>query len=239
MKILPVLDLMEGNVVRGVGGRREEYRPIESVLTPSCEPLAVARAFRERLGLSQFYVADLDAIRFGRPQSSVVRRLASEFPGLWVDAGFRGAGDADWLLEIPGTVAVAGLETLAGPQVLEELVQSFGADRVVFSLDLKAGTPLGDLEAWPSSSSLAIAGEAIAAGAGTLIALDLAQVGEAAGVSTLPLCRAIKTKFPEVQVFTGGGIRSATDLALFQEHEIDGALIASAFHKGTLGRDDL
>ena len=144
MKILPVLDLMNGNVVRGVGGRREEYRPIESVLTTRCEPLAVAKAFQERLGLSQFYAADLDAIRFGRPQIAIIRQLAAEFPGLWVDGGLHTASEAEWLLKIPGTSAVLGLETLAGPSVIAELIEVYGPERLVFSLDLQNGSPMGN-----------------------------------------------------------------------------------------------
>ena len=41
MRILPVLDLKGGQVVRGLAGRRQEYQPIRSRLTPSCQPLAV------------------------------------------------------------------------------------------------------------------------------------------------------------------------------------------------------
>ena len=239
MKILPVLDLMDGNVVRGVGGRREEYRPIQSVLTDRAERLAVARAFRDRLGLSEFYVADLDAIRFGRPQVSILRQLAAEFPGLLVDIGVHQAEDADWLLEIPGTVAVLGLETLAGPSVIEKVIAVYGPDRLVFSLDLQAGTPMGNREAWDYRSPVEIAGDAAGMGVETLIVLDLAQVGEAGGVSTLPLCRAIQHDFPHLRLVTGGGIRNADDLTVIKQNHLDGVLIASAFHTGAIGPDDL
>ena len=41
MRIIPVLDVLGGCVVRGVGGRRDEYRPIVSKLCNSREPPAV------------------------------------------------------------------------------------------------------------------------------------------------------------------------------------------------------
>jgi hypothetical protein len=44
MRILPVLDLMNGVVVRGVGGRRSEYRPVASRLAVSADPADVAAA---------------------------------------------------------------------------------------------------------------------------------------------------------------------------------------------------
>ena len=52
MLAIPVLDVLNGVIVRGVGGRRNEYRPVESVLTQSARPLDVAQAFRDRLSLT-------------------------------------------------------------------------------------------------------------------------------------------------------------------------------------------
>ena len=39
MQVLPVIDLLQGVVVRGVAGRRETYRPIESQICASPAPL--------------------------------------------------------------------------------------------------------------------------------------------------------------------------------------------------------
>ena len=62
MRVIPVLDLKDGEVVRGVAGRRQEYRPIRSRLSDSSRPVDVAGAFRERLNLRDLYLADLNAI---------------------------------------------------------------------------------------------------------------------------------------------------------------------------------
>ena len=67
MRILPVIDLKGGLVVRGVAGRRQEYRPVVSRLTPSSRPIDVAGAFRDHLGLDHLYLADLDAIAGAAP----------------------------------------------------------------------------------------------------------------------------------------------------------------------------
>ena len=62
MQIIPVIDLKNGLVVRGVAGRRELYRPVESVLNCEATPRSVANAFASNLGFRNTYVADLDAI---------------------------------------------------------------------------------------------------------------------------------------------------------------------------------
>ena len=94
MKILPVLDVMHGQVVRGVGGRRHEYRPLVCPLATTPEPLAVARGFREHFGLDEIYVADLDAIAGQPPAISLFRALQEGGFRLWVDAGIRTVEEA-------------------------------------------------------------------------------------------------------------------------------------------------
>lgn len=239
MQIFPVLDLMEGQVVRGVAGQRELYRPIESVLASGSDPLQFAHAFGNHLGLSKFYLADLDAIRFGRPQFDKLQQIADVFPGCWLDCGIRIASDVSRFPQTSEWVFVLGLETIVGPQMLSEVCGEWGADRVTFSLDLKAGEPLGNLQNWRSSLPLEIARQAIESGVRNLIVLDLAQVGMRDGVSTLPLCRDIKREFPEVRVVTGGGIRNARDLLRLEACPVDGALVASAFHTGAIRREDI
>src|SRR5207237_10172828 len=91
MKILPVIDLKAGQVVRAIAGRRDEYRPIVSRLTPSSCPFDVALAFRDRFGLHELYVADLDAIAGSTPDFATLDSLRTHGFDCWVDAGVRTA----------------------------------------------------------------------------------------------------------------------------------------------------
>jgi phosphoribosylformimino-5-aminoimidazole carboxamide ribotide isomerase len=238
MHVLPVLDLLNGVVVRGVAGRRDEYRPVESVLASSADAIAVARAFRERLGLGELYLADLDAILSGRPNLDLYGQLAREGFRLIIDAGLRDAAMAAGVFDAGGETVVAGLETLAGPHELERLCNRFGADRVIFSLDMQDGTPLGDPVAWGSEPA-AVATAAAACGVARMIVLDLGRVGVSRGVSTLELCGWIRARFPGIGIITGGGVRGAEDLVVLKDAGIDGVLVASALHNGAIGRDDL
>src|SRR5262245_14607506 len=97
VRVIPVIDLRDGVVVRGIGGRREEYRPIVSRLSDSARPLDVALAFREQLGFTELYLADLDAIAGGDPAWNVYDELHQIGLRLWVDAGVR---DRHRLLEL-------------------------------------------------------------------------------------------------------------------------------------------
>lgn len=239
MQIIPVLDLLEGVVVRGVGGRRETYRPIVSRLVDRSDALSVARAFRDQLGLSRLYVADLDAILHDRPNYNVYRSLADAGFEIQLDAGLRNVEAAKSILAAGAGQVVAGLETWPAPEDLSALCASGGAERVIFSLDMKNGLPLGDLVRWQSTDPLAIARRAVEAGIGQMIVLDLAQVGMGAGVSTSELCRQVLAEFPQLRLITGGGIRDAADLDRLAKLGIAGVLVASALHDGRITRTDV
>jgi phosphoribosylformimino-5-aminoimidazole carboxamide ribotide isomerase len=235
MRVLPVIDLKGGVAVRGVGGRRAEYRPVAGPLCAVAEPLAVARTFADRLGLRELYLADLDAIAGAPPAQALYERLAAEGFLLWVDAGLREGGP-------PGGLAaarrvVAGSETLAGPEALRRLADRLG-ERLVFSLDLRAGRPLA-AAAWGGADARGLAARALACGAGRLIVLDLERVGTAAGAGTEGLIRDLAAAHPGAELYAGGGVAGPADLARLAACGARGALVASALHDGRLTRADL
>ena len=87
MKVIPVIDILNGIVVHGVRGKRSEYQPLQSILCYSVEPLEVAKTFKT-LGFSELYIADLDAIIDGSVNFQVFKRIAEETGlKLMVDAG--------------------------------------------------------------------------------------------------------------------------------------------------------
>ena len=230
MRLIPVLDILNSVVVRGVAGQRELYRPIESCLTESVEPLEVARAIRQRFGFDEVYVADLDAIMHGRVGHSVYRQLRDDGFRLLVDAGVGDAGQAGRVLEAGVERVIVGLETCPSPESLRAVVEAVSAERVIFSLDLKGGVPLGSSE-WGSDPDR-IASLAIEGGVRRLIVLDLAGVGVEAGVPTISLCQRLRaTHGPEIEIITGGGVRHADDLRQLEQAGVDGVLLASVLHR--------
>jgi phosphoribosylformimino-5-aminoimidazole carboxamide ribotide isomerase len=238
MRLIPVIDLKAGMVVHGVGGRRHQYRPIASQLCSSPDPLDVARSFRDQCGLTEYYLADLDAIGGAEPALATYGAIRYLGCSLWVDAGLRAARQATMLASAGIEKIVAGLETLNDPRELTVLCTELGGDRVVFSLDLKDGIPLGDHAAW-GRDPRAIAWRVIADGVRHLIVLDLARVGSGSGLGTEDLCADLARQYPEVNIIAGGGVGSRSDLERLDRIGVRAALVASALHDGRLraGRD--
>jgi len=246
LRIIPVIDLKDGVVVRGVAGKRSEYRPLVSPLCQSPEPLAVAQALVNKFCRPELYVADLDAIAGGEPAWSIYEQLARCGPRLLVDAGiadvarakalaeFRvdatgGAGDAS----LSGVIA--GLESVDSPRLLAELIAAVGRDRLIFSLDLQQGRSLTTAPAWRDKPPATIAAIAVDAGVRRMIVLDLADVGVGQGVSTLDLCRQLRLMHPHCELISGGGVRGPADLVAMSAAGCDAALVASALHDGRIG----
>ncbi len=224
MRVIPVLDLKNGIVVRGVGGRRAEYRPVVSRLTISSQPQDVALAFRDVFAAHQLYLADLDAIAGAEPAWSIFASLHDLGFALWVDAGVRETAAALRLAAAGVEGLIVGLETVSSPEELERICSELG-ECVIFSLDLKANVPLGDSSRW-GSNALLCAERALAAGVRRMIVLDLARVGEGGGPGTEELCRAISEKHSTVELIAGGGVRGVDDLRRLEECGVRAALVA-------------
>ncbi len=234
-RLIPVIDLKAGHAVLGIGGRREEYRPVVSRLTPSSRPGDVARALVQNYYPREIYVADLDAIAGAAPDWSVYAEIKLTGVELWVDAGIRDMQRAREMVRAGIAGVVCGLESLPGPELLRDALAAFGPEQVIFSLDLKNGRPLGDLRAWPLlDGAMDVTSHVIEQGVRRLIVLDLARVGRGQGAGTLDLCRAIAGRHPQVEIIAGGGVRGPDDLLEMKAAGIAGALVASALHDGRI-----
>ncbi len=233
MRVIPVLDVRQGRAVRALAGDRAHYGPLASVLHPSADPIALARAAVAVLGASELYVADLGALADGSPPAvGLFRAIAGLGLAAWVDAGARDARDVAPLLGAGVAVVVAGLETLRGPDSLAAIVAEAGADRVAFSLDLRDGRPMvATRPAWGTDDPEALARLAIDAGARRLIRLDLARVGTGRGVAP-PVGAALD---PGVEWIIGGGIAGPGDLPPLERLGYSATLVGSAIHDGKFG----
>ena len=227
MDVIPVLDLKGGTVVRARMGRRDQYRPIETPLAPTSDPVDVARGLLSIHPFSIVYVADLDAIERRGDNRAALARLNAAFPDttLWVDNGVADLPAAeDWLAGGLGHL-VLGSEA----QTNEKLVRHLAVDdRVVLSLDFRdrmfEGPPalMEAADAWP----------------GRVIVMTLTRVGSGAGPD-LERLRTIQDAVPNSRVYAAGGVRDVADLRALKASGIAGALVASCLHDGRVRGTDL
>jgi phosphoribosylformimino-5-aminoimidazole carboxamide ribotide isomerase len=200
--------------------------------------MEVATALRDRFHLLDFYLADLDAIAGAPPAWALYEALQTQGLHLWVDAGVHEPAQALALAAFGLDTVVLGLETVDGPEVVQAVCRQLGPERLLFSLDLKDGQPLGNLAAWQTSAARPIAGQAFAAGVRRLLVLDLVRVGGLAGTGTETLCQELALDYPYSELVAGGGVRRREDLVRLKACGVQAVLIASALHDEGLRRED-
>jgi phosphoribosylformimino-5-aminoimidazole carboxamide ribotide isomerase len=248
MQIIPVLDLAGGLAVHAQAGDRARYAPVVSDLVPGRvgDPAALLRAFHANLGIHECYLADLDAIQGGAVQRTLIRELAEFHTGfagaLLVDAGTHSPGGALEVLSCGASEIVVGLETLHAFADLRAIIGLVGRSRVVFSLDLRLGSPvlhnaMQDATG-PGPEAVSLAEQAEGIGVASILLLDLGRVGTGVGVD-LGLLETVRQRLPGIRLLAGGGVLTRRDLERMRDVGCDGALVASAIHTGRLTAADL
>jgi len=236
MRVIGVIDLKAATAVHAVRGERERYRPVHSVITPDDgDPLALTRAFRSELGLDELYVADLDAITGAGSNGEMIAALARETQ-VMVDAGVSEPEGAQKLLALGVQRVIVGTETLSGPDALDRLLEQI--PQLVLSVDLRDGrmlSPDPQLAGLPALDAMA---RLHRPGLREVIVLDLARVGSGAGFD-VELIAQLHAAFGELELLAGGGVRDVSDLRALRDAGAAGALVATALHRGVIGRREL
>jgi phosphoribosylformimino-5-aminoimidazole carboxamide ribotide isomerase len=239
LNLIPVVDLLQGQVVRAVRGDRKAYRPIVSALCASSDPVTVARILCDHCAAHSLYVADLDALQGGAVQVAVLSELLRALPGvaLWLDAGLADAAAGEALraqfgADAERVVLVFGSESLRSREALERCFADTASNEkeeegpgAVLSLDRRDGRRLDAAGCW----------DAVDLWPQRLIVMTLERVGSGAGPD-LDTLQAVRALAPGATVIGAGGIRSPDDLARAAAAGADAWLVASALHDLQLPR---
>ena len=227
MRVIPVIDLKGGEVVRARMGDRASYRPIESPLSPTSEPADMVRGLLAVYPFPTLYVADLDAIQGNGDNFPALRRIRSEVPalGMWIDNGAADPAALEALIGADLGEPVIGSESQRDGALIARHKDSMG---VVLSLDFRgrafqgAEEILAEPNLWPRR----------------VIVMTLARVGSGAGPD-LERFAAIRSIAAGREIYAAGGVRNGADLSALKAAGAAGALIATALHDGRVGRADL
>lgn len=227
MEVIPVIDLKDGIVVHAQMGRRELYRPIQTPLARTSDPVDVVAGVMSIYPFATFYIADLDAIGGNGNNHAAIVQMKHAFPQVtfWLDSGIADVDTATkWLQQGLGHL-VLGSETQADTST----VNRFSEDpRFVLSLDFREAklqgppTLLTRVDCWPQR----------------VIVMTLDRVGSQSGPD-LDRLRAIKAAAEARTIYAAGGVRDARDLHNLANAGIAGALVASSLHNGRIATADI
>ncbi|MDI6859336.1 MAG: HisA/HisF family protein [Methanocellales archaeon] len=231
MRIIPVMDIKSGMVVHAKAGDREKYKPIESVLTSSTDPIRVANAFK-KLGARELYIADLDAIEKRGSNLRPVLGIKKLGFDVLFDGGISVARDVENLSDV-GKIVV-GTETLCS---LEELAKMTEMCEIVLSLDFKGDELLTRIEKLKRLGAEDMIKIVSSYDIAELIYLDLKRVGTSCGVREEIIERMVRAT--SIPLLVGGGINDISDIRRMQTLGVSGVLVATAIHHGRITKEDI
>jgi phosphoribosylformimino-5-aminoimidazole carboxamide ribotide isomerase len=227
--LIPVLDLLQGQVVHAREGRRAQYEPVQSQLCKGAGPDEIVDALLRLHPFRTLYVADLDAIQHQGSNRAVLTRLHARLPDIrfWVDAGIAETSALErWIAAGLGR-PVIGSESLVDAEFL-----AAARDRdpgTILSLDFLGGEFRGPPALlahperyWPQR----------------VLAMNLQRVGSRLGPD-FELVVELARRVAGCQVYAAGGVRFMDDLEQLAKAGARGALIASALHDGRIGTAEL
>lgn len=232
MLIIPAVDLKAGRCVRLLQGRAGA----ETVF--SDDPVATARRW-ESEGAPRLHVVDLDGAFGGGPaQTAIIRDIARAVSiPVEVGGGLRSAEHIEAVLEAGARWAIVGTRAALDPVFLGEVCRRF-ADQIIVGVDASDGrvavdgwTRVLDLDA------VALARDAAAAGACTIIYTDIARDGTQSGPNVWSTEAVAKAA--GIPVFASGGVGSLDDIRqLAGIPGVDGVVVGRALYTGALTLGD-
>jgi phosphoribosylformimino-5-aminoimidazole carboxamide ribotide isomerase len=238
LRVIPVIDILGGVVVHAKRGERRRYEPVKSILSTSAEPVDIAKRFYKEFGFRELYVADLDAILGKGIATEPILEIHKATPmRLMVDSGVSSLQDAKRLKEAGASKIIVATETLDNLTALSHIVAKMGSNLIVSSLDLREGKVISKSPTMITQSPVQVAEILVGVGVSQLIVLELTKVGSESGIDR-PLAESI-VKAVKIPVVTGGGIRDIIDLGELRRIGIDGALVATSLHMGSITPEDL
>lgn len=229
-ELLPAIDLRGGRVVRLRQG------DFERETAYSDEPEVVARRFADA-GARWLHLVDLDGARAGEArQVDEVRSIVAAVPGVAceVAGGLRGLPDVERAFDLGARRVVLGTTALRSPELVEELVARFTAERIVVALDVRGGQAVG--EGWRRGVGgrdvVGALRELADRGVTTFEVTAVERDGQLEGPDLDLLARLIA--LGGGRIIASAGIASIADVVAVRELGCRGAIVGRALYEGRI-----
>lgn len=234
MIAIPAIDIMNGQctrLLRGDFSRQTAYQT---------DPLDQARMFQDA-GIPCLHLVDLDGAKEGKPHNlKTLEKIASN-TGLRIDygGGIRNANHIRDALNAGASQVNLGTMLFGEHMFAEQLLRSFGHDRLIASIDLREGKVA--VKGWQEQTTLG-AQEAIALlyklGWKWFSVTDTGRDGTMQGVNA-DLFHPLVKAFPRARIIGGGGVARAADLNLMETAGLYAAIIGKAIFEGKISLNEL
>src|SRR5690349_2164763 len=234
-RVIPCLDVHDGQVTRGVQFGRAEAGELRNV----GNPVELALRYNEQ-GADEMVFFDITASAHGRAtMADVIERTADQcFMPLTVGGGLRSVDDIYTMLRAGADKISINSSALANPELIRAGAEKFGSQCIVVSIDAKKVAP----SQWQVFShggrkstgldAVDWAKRAVSLGAGEIVLNSIDADGTKAGFD-LEITRRVSESVSVPVVASGGAGKLEHMAEVLLEGKADAVLAASIFHFGT------
>lgn len=233
MIIVPAIDVIDGTCVRLRQGdylQKSQYSRL---------PLAQAKCF-EAAGLTHLHLVDLDGAKAGRIENEGVLESIATQTSLKVDVGggLHNLRSVQTAFDLGTAQVNIGSLAVRSPEAFLDILNRFGADKVILSADV-----LGEkiaLNAWQEQSSFEILQyiqEYVRKGLQYVVVTDITKDGMLQGPAFDLYAKIIRQS--TVKLIASGGISSVDDLKKLADIGCYGAIVGKAYYEGKITLEEL
>lgn len=233
MKIIPAIDLLDGQAVRLQKGdytKKTIY---------NADPVEEAEKFKNA-GFTHIHVVDLNGAKSGTFENlPIIKRIISDL-GLSVQTGggVRSANDIQLLLDAGLNGIICSSMAVRKPDEWKNAIQTH-PEKMILGLDLKDGKMA--YGGWLETSDAPIEeflSPMIEAGLQTVLSTDIARDGMLTGPNTM-MYADLQKRFPRLNWIASGGVSSVEDLQNLKEHQLYGVVVGKAYYEGKISLNEM
>ena len=233
-RVIPCLDVHDGQVTRGVQFGKAEQGELRKV----GDPVELALRYNVQGADEMVFFVITTSAHQRRTMIDVIERVAEKcFMPLTVGGGIRSVEDMQLLLRAGADKVSINSAALATPDLIRAGAEKFGSQCIVVSIDAKRSGP----ERWEVFShggrkatgleALSWAGRAVDLGAGEIVLNSIDADGTKSGFD-LVITRRLSESVGVPVVASGGAGNLEHMAAVLLEGRADAVLAASIFHFG-------
>lgn len=228
MRVIPAIDLLNGQVVRLKKG---DY---EQVTVYSEHPLEEARKF-QKAGFSHIHVVDLNGAREGTfVNLAHIREIKNELGiSIQTGGGVRSFEDAERLFEAGVQKVICSSMAVKNTSDWLRLLEQY-PERAILGMDLKEGKVA--YGGWEKTLNQTVAGflqPMLKQGLQTILCTDISRDGMLSGPNT-QLYHRLQKRFQTIDIIASGGVSDEKDLAKLESMDIFGVVVGRAYYEHRL-----
>lgn len=225
MQLYPAIDLKNGQCVRLKQGEFKE------ITVYSDKPEEIAALWQEQ-GATYLHLVDLDGALAGHSvNEEVIRKIVNTVSiPVEIGGGIRSEEAIASMLSLGVARVIIGTKAVKQPEFIRDMIEKFGADRIVLGVDAKDG--MVAVEGWETVSEITasdLCSRMKKFGIRHIVYTDISRDGMLSGPNVAYTKKL--TDETGLDVIASGGMSSMEDLRQLYEAGVQGAIIGKALYE--------